>query len=114
MTCIFYNYFSLDPIQKKKRGFLLLFLLGPRVVLVSPAAGRLCQSQSMWEGHFEQSQGQCYAQVRVKVSLTSARTSWGKGTGTVREGGSRFEQTASLLHAAACVLPTNPRRPGTS
>lgn len=50
MTC----RFSLDPIKKKKTtGFLLFFLLGPGVVLVSLAEGGLCQSDSMWEGPSE-------------------------------------------------------------
>lgn len=84
MTCIFYNsVFLLTQLQKKKGGFLLLFLLGPGVVLVHPAGGGLCQSETAQEGPSEQSpeealcQGQGEGQPPRPLAL--AQQSWGKG-----------------------------------
>lgn len=77
MTC----RFSLDPIKKKKTtGFLLFFLLGPGVVLVSLAEGGLCQSDSMWEGPSELSLEALLSQGQgEKDSLASTLPPCGAG-----------------------------------
>lgn len=77
MTCSF----SLDPIKKKKKGgFLLFFLLGPGVVLVSLAEGGLCQSESVWEGPSELSLEALLSQGQgEKDSLASTLPPCGAG-----------------------------------
>lgn len=84
MTCIFSNSGFLLTQLKKKGGFLLLFPLGPGVVPVSLAAGRLCQSEGVWEGPSEQSPGPELNQGQgEQVSLPGLCSAalWGRGLG---------------------------------
>ena len=89
---------------------MLLFLLGPGAVLVSPAADRWCQSEGVWEGPSEQSpeavlnQGQG---EKVRLPGLCSAALWGRGLVQEGEGADSSGQFLAP-HATSGALPDQP------
>lgn len=88
---------------------MLLFLLGPGVVLVSLAAGGLCQSESIGRDPLSSPRRQCCTKVRAKVRKSASRPLLSRLVQDGWWGAGLSEQPLS-----PCGFLTNPGHSGTT